>query len=112
MPRNDASRFMYLEIEDMSASQSLTLVKLTMKWTKFALVALFGVILANEFPYSYWRPFHEVTYNSIQPIQPILQERQYSVNPIFNAIRKFFNGIQSRQFAAGIGPVSYILAPI
>ena len=96
---------MYLEIEDISASQSLSLVKLTMKWTKFALVALFGVILANEFPYSYWRPFHEVTYNSIQPIP---QERQDSVNPIFNAIRKFFNGIQSRQFAAGIGPVSFI----
>ena len=101
----------YLEIEDMNASQSLTLVKLTMKWTNFALVALFGVILANEFPYSYWRPTHEVTYNSIQPIQPISQ-RQDSVNPIFNTIRKFFNGIQSRQFAAGIAPVSFIFAPI
>ena len=101
-----------LEIEDVSVSQSLTFLELTMKWTKFALVALFGVILANEFPYSYWKPIpsiHEVTYNTIQPIA---QERQDPINPIINAIKKFFNGIQSRQFAAGIAPVSFTFAPI
>ena len=83
-----------------------------MKWTKFAFLAFFGVmevILANRFPYTYWRPESEVSY---QPFQPISYDRQDSGNPIVNAIGKFLNGIQSRQFAAGIAPVSFAVFKI
>ena len=82
-----------------------------MNLTKFLIVALLGivgVILADETDYSYWRPddasnFDEVAYQSLQSIH---HERQDSVNPIANVIGKFANGIQNRQFAAGIAPVS------
>ena len=79
-----------------------------------AFVGLIGVILADKTDYSYWRPedatnFDEVAYQSLQSIP---HEKQDTVNPIANAIGKFANGIQNRQFAAGIAPVSEVFKSI
>ena len=70
-------------------------------------LVLFGVILATEDSYySYWRPensadFHEDAFQSLQSVN---QERQ-DLSP--HPITKFINGIQNRQFGAGIAPVSF-----